>query len=67
MSEKCTLRYFNDIPAVVEKELEEFVCILYGYKKIKSVNEVRSAMFIQKFQRNGKALDGCWHRSCHTN
>ena len=43
----------------VQKELEEFVCLLYGSKrsKIRTVNEMRHRLYKQKFEVKNKVID----------
>ena len=41
------------------KELESFVCKIYGYKNLSPVNEVRKCMFLSKYDKGKKSLDLC--------
>ena len=38
------------------KELENFVCKIYGYKNLSTVNEVRKCMFTSKYEKGKKSL-----------
>ncbi len=37
--------------------LEKFVCCLYGYPRLSNVNDVRKAMFWEKFEKKKKIVD----------
>ena len=50
---------FNAVTPDLQIELERFVCILYGYPKYSSVNQVRKCMFINKFQKEHKTMELC--------
>ena len=45
-----------NLTEVVINDLEEFVCILYGYRQ-KEVNNVRNALFEAKYINQNKAID----------
>ena len=49
------------------KELESFVCKLYGCNKLSSVNEVRKCMFTSKYDKGKKSLDLCMLPPCQEN
>ena len=49
------------------KEIESFVCKLYGYKKLSSVNGVRKCIFMSKYDKGKKSLDLCMLPSCQDN
>ena len=53
------LAVFNAVIQDLEKELENFVCILFGYPKVSSVNEVLIATFMKRFNKNNKTTDLC--------
>ena len=61
------LGVFNAVTPDMEEQLEKFVCILYGYPKLSSVNKVRIAMFMQKFQKDQKTTDLCNLPPCSAN
>ena len=37
--------------------LEKFVCCLYGYPRLSNINDVRKAMFWEKFEKKKKIVD----------
>ena len=41
----------------VEAHLERFVCAIYGNERIQSVNDMRTKMFLQKFESEKKITD----------
>ena len=46
----------GDLTEEMHEKAEMFVCRIYGHKKIKKVNELRSVMFWAKLRKNGKVL-----------
>eukprot|EP00794_Sanderia_malayensis_P001349 gene1349-biopygen1081 len=47
--------------------LEKFVCVLYGNKRISSVNLLRHKLFVQMFEREKKIIDLSLLPSCKEN
>ena len=48
-----------------KQQLERFVCVLYGLKKLVLVDEVRKCMFLQKSQNSRSSLDLSTFPPCH--
>ena len=44
--------------------IEKYVCALYGRSKLHSVNEARSSIFWDKYNKNGKIVDLCMLPPC---
>ena len=44
----------SEIPSDVEKEIEKFLCKVYGKKKLTSINEVRFQIFLDKYKQKKK-------------
>ena len=49
------------------KELESFLCKVYEYKNLSSVNEVRKCMFTSKHDKGTKSIDLCMLPPCLEN
>ena len=46
-----------DIDDGIKPVLEQYVCMIYGYPREKSVNVIRSKLFKKKFTKGGKVID----------
>eukprot|EP00112_Aurelia_sp_Birch-Aquarium-sp1_P009015 Seg201.4 transcript_id=Seg201.4/GoldUCD/mRNA.D3Y31 product="hypothetical protein" protein_id=Seg201.4/GoldUCD/D3Y31 len=44
----------NEVTQSLLEELETFVCCLYGFPRLSNVNDVRKAMFWEKFEKKKK-------------
>ncbi len=51
----------------VEGRLEQFVCAMYGNERMKSVNDVRKKIFLQKFENENKITDLSLLPPCQSN
>ncbi len=47
----------NEVTESLLEELQKFVCCLYGYPRLSNVNDVRKAMFWEKFDKKKKIVD----------
>ena len=47
----------NEVTQSLLEELEKCVCCLYGYPRLSTVNDVRKAMFWEKFDKKKKIVD----------
>ena len=45
------------LPSELEQKLEKFICILYGFKTLNLVNEVRKCMFLQKYENHRNSFN----------
>ena len=61
------LNTFSELGNFNHTDLESFVCALYGYPRCKSVDKVRSLIFINKFKSENQALDICNLPPCSKN
>ena len=57
MSTFASLGNTYQMSSQTEKQLERFVCSLYGFKTLSSVNEVRKCTFLQKYSNNCSRLN----------
>ena len=61
------LNTFSELGNFNHTDLESFVCALYGYLRCKSVDKVRSLIFINKFKSENQAFDICNLPPCSKN
>jgi hypothetical protein len=61
------LGVFNDVTPSILADLEEFICILYGFPKLNSVNKVRKSIFNRIFQKEGKTINLSFISPCQAN
>ena len=47
----------NEVEEELSEEVEEFVCSIYGFPHLTSVDEVQKEMFVRKFEKEGKTID----------
>ena len=51
-----SLHKYSDCTDTVLETVQEFVCQMYGFKEIKSINEVRSVMFLKTYKTTSKEI-----------
>ena len=47
----------NGLCKELNKEIDKFICAIYGYTRLRSVDQVRKEIFVRKFEQEGKTTD----------
>ena len=47
----------NELCKELNKGIKNFICVIYGYTRLRSVNQVRKEIFVRKFEQEGKTTD----------
>lgn len=47
----------NEADDDIIQQIETFVCAIYGFSHLNSVDQVRKEIFLRKYEREGKTID----------
>ena len=53
----CKLSQILEGEMNLNKEIEKFNCAIYGYNRLRSVDQIRKKIFVRKFKQEGKTID----------